>query len=252
LLDVARSVSVDAGNVEPALEAVDEMGRSFQIDTAEMKVEVVKSIAANAHLPEQYTAILECIPSLIDEMVIQDSYDEALSVGKVALAVVRKTRDAALVKRAVADNKQIELLARHYETVIKPQLAVLKRNPDAPDANTVVGKYYCDVKGNWTKGLPLLAKCDDPALQALAAKELADRLDAQARVKVADEWWSMAETPPAAARIWWAKTPQILKAHAVTLYEAALPGLAGLEKERVKQRIESGRASAGDHSPIRF
>jgi len=73
----------------------------------------------------------------------------------------------------------------------------LAKKPDDPEANFTAGKYLCLVKGDWDKGLPLLAKGSDAKLKELAQKELAGPKDAAEQAAVGDGWWAQ-ET-----RNWW-------------------------------------------------
>ena len=104
--------------------------------------------------------------------------------------------------------------------------ATLKEKPDDPEANLALGKYRCFNRGDWDKGLPMLAKGDDGKLKALAEKDIAGAASAKEQAKLADAWWNVS------------------RGRAIYWYEQALPGLAGLEKDRVEKRI--GEAGVGN------
>jgi WD40 repeat protein len=94
------------------------------------------------------------------------------------------------------------------------------------------------LRGQWAKGLPLLAKGKDDQLKALAVKDLGHPKAAKKQVEVGDGWWSLSEKekPPMQWR---------LQERAAHWYEQALPDLSGLSAVRLKKRIEEARA----HSP---
>ena len=88
-------------------------------------------------------------------------------------------------------------------------MATLKEKPDDPDANLIVGKYQCFTKGDWDKGMPMLAKGSDEKWKALAEKDIAGADSANEQVKLGDAWWDVS------------------KERAVYWYRLALPGLVG-------------------------
>jgi hypothetical protein len=66
-------------------------------------------------------------------------------------------------------------------------------NSEDPRASREVGEYYCLVKGEWEKGLPLLVKGNDDNLKGLAEQELATPTIAVDRLTLADGWWNCGE-----------------------------------------------------------
>ena len=61
-----------------------------------------------------------------------------------------------------------------YEAVKAAQLT-LEKTPDNPAANLVLGKYFSFVKGDWAKGVPMLALGKDEDFSALAKQDLEER-----------------------------------------------------------------------------
>ncbi|HVW03246.1 MAG TPA: hypothetical protein VHB77_22985, partial [Planctomycetaceae bacterium] len=106
----------------------------------------------------------------------------------------------------------------------------LEASPGDPEASTIMGRYYCFSRGDWPRGLPLLANSDDAALQSLAKRELADPTDADAEVAVGDGWWDLSEKLPARYR-------RSARLHAAEWYQNALAGLRGLTRTRIEKRL---------------
>ena len=125
---------------------------------------------------------------------------------------------------------EIEELARSYEKV-KAAAALLDKAPDDPDANFIVGQYMSFTKGRWDEGLPMLALGKDPALKAVAIKELDEVKTAQAQIELADQWRDLAKTQPAAV-----KKP--MEERALFWYRKSLPALTGLMKSKAEMRIK--------------
>lgn len=226
LLDVAKTVSVDAGDAALAFQALDEIDTMFQIDgVADTKREILESLAKKARSSAENTVLMKHLSPVLDEFVANDNFEAAKNLGRIAVAVARKTRDAATIKSAIARNKEIEEAADVYATDVNPALATLKRTPTDPAANLVVGKWWCFSKDDWAKGLPMLVLGDDAALKEQAEKEIAG----DDKMKAADGWWALSQKEP--------KAKQQIQTHAASLYQEALPGLSGLEKKKAEQRL---------------
>ena len=78
----------------------------------------------------------------------------------------------------------------------------------------------------------MLALGGDATLKALAQKDMKRPADAAEQVKLGDSWWNLAEKEEGAAQ-------KNLQDRAGYWYKKALPGLAGLAKDKVEKRIAS-------------
>lgn len=88
---------------------------------------------------------------------------------------------------AVALREQVELLSKRWSDVKKAK----PRTPEDPSANRIVGSFYCLTKGQWSKGLPLLASCDDSDLRSAARIDLDAKEEPGGAVRVGDVWWNL-------------------------------------------------------------
>src|SRR5205823_3905988 len=97
--------------------------------------------------------------------------------------------------------------------------------------NLAAGKFYCFFKGDWSKGLPLLAKGADAKLAALARLDQANPTEPDKLKQLGDAWWDWAESQSAVV-----KTAG--RVHAGDGYRNAQPNLTGLTKVAVDKRLE--------------
>lgn len=229
LLDIARIISVEAGDITLAVQAVDRMGETFQIDSSALKAESIEAIVKSPHSPEQVSILLESLDSVLEACLAEDDFAMANTLGRAASTLARKSRDGSIVRQVAARNREIEERERMYQKEIVPALKSLKQHPDNPLANSIVGKYTCFVKGDWRNGLPKLAAGEDATIRELAAKEVAGLSESSEKLKVADGWWELAQNDE--------KHKQQIQAHAADLYQQ-LPGLSGIDKMRADQRIK--------------
>jgi hypothetical protein len=100
-----------------------------------------------------------------------------------------------------------------------------------PQANLDVGRYFCLVRGEWEKGLPLLANGPQGKLKSLAEAELAGPDSPEQQVALADQWWELVSSE--------SEREKTLRIHAGHWYQRALPALPqGLLRVKAELRIK--------------
>jgi hypothetical protein len=240
LLREARDLAAQAGDPATALDAVDKLAAGFAVDALAMKS---AALAAASRAPRAPAALIaKSYLNLIDEAVDADQYDAAIDLATKAETAARLAKDAPLAGEAQSRRKDIESMRKEYQAV-KDAWKTLKEKSDDPAANLNAGRFLCLVKGDWEKGLRLLARGSDPALQALAVKELAEPAKADERVALGDGWWDAAADKHGTAK-------SRLQARALHWYEKALPDTTGLVKAKLNQRIELlYRSMSGEGTP---
>jgi len=243
LLTVAKEAAIEAGDIILTCNAVDEMERNFQIDVPAAKSGAATAVAKIYSTFEARHRFLEQLGTLLDEAVATEHLDTARKLADIALATARTANDSGAIKQFTLRGGRIrEADARVQE--VQKALLVLGDKPTDADANLKVGKYRCFTKGDWDKGLPLLGLGNDPALKALAEREMEGPKIADEQTKLADGWFESAEKQSASAKY------QIQR-HAAIWYTKALPELSGLAKAKAEKRISELRGGAVLNDAIR-
>jgi hypothetical protein len=166
---------------------------------------------------------------LANQAAAKDDYETATQLAKAALKLAQGSQDSGWEKRIRLRLEELEQLAAKYKDY-QSAMATLASNPADPEGNLVAGKYRCFVKGDWARGLPMLAASGDAEYAGLAAEELKEITEPAAQVKQGDGWWELAE------KRHWAPQKQ-LRLHAAYWYRKAIPQLTGLMREKVQQRV---------------
>jgi len=251
LLEVAREVAAEAGDVQLAFRAIDATADRYDVDAYKLRGAALSAAAESATLREHRSAIASLSLQLIDQAVEKDDFVAAKYLGGIAGDAARKAREYALAKQILERNKEVEEMAQAYADV-QDALATLNSSPVDPDANLAVGKYNCFIKGNWDRGLPMLALGSEEKLKRLGLNELQDMPDTEGQMALGDGWWDLASANDGVAR-------EQLESRAGYWYQRVLPYLTGLAEERVAKRLEELTSSdldlAGgpdDESPSRL
>ena len=240
LLRLARDIATQASDGQTAFQAIDAMAEAFQIDALEMKSVVLTKFATAAQKPAQHKPIAEEALKLVDQAVSQDNFKVADDLGKLALSEAEKAHEKELVAQTEVRIVEVAELAKAYE-IVKAARTTLEKTPDDPDANLVVGKYLCFVKGDWDKGLPMLALGKDEALKLVAKQDVQGAATSNEQARLGDGWWNFAEKQEGTAK-------KSIQARAGYWYRKALPGLSGIMKDKVEKRLEKV-ARSGTLSP---
>jgi hypothetical protein len=243
-LSMARDLAAASGDFPGAMEAIMEIAQGYDINTAGMKSIALVAAVKGAKDKETSQQLAETALEMLPEALAGDDYEAAQKLIDVATTAATKAKSVALIGRVQKAGQEVAAVQKEYERV-KPFVAKLAKEADDAEANTQVGAYYCLFKGNWKKGLPLLAKGKDAALKALAQKDLANPKGAKAQVAVGDGWWQLAEKekPPAQYR---------LQERAAFWFEQALPDVAGLSRVRLEKMLEqvAARATPDGSAPL--
>jgi len=247
LLEMARDYAAKGGgpdDIDHALQAVDQLAKSFDIDALEWKrdtigklVESVKSSDLNYDLTNESLKLVdggEKEKKTQQNCVEADRYDVANALLDYAETSRKKVKPGedfkVLEEKVAATKKKIQEMEKEFETA-KPARDTLESKADDKGANLTWGKYLCTIKGDWEKGLPLLEKGEDKELAALAKNEIAKPSTGDEQVRMGDEWWELAEKEQGMAR-------QQMKKHAAFWYKKAENAVSGLTQTRIKKRIK--------------
>jgi hypothetical protein len=235
LLFGATEAGREGSDLALCIQAVDLMTDSFEVDGLQFKVETALKMSLKADSPFTSSQNGWAGLALMDQLIAAEDY---VAVAQLSTALrPPAATDPALSLQLQNRTKEVDARRVGAERIAK-DLAKLKTAPDDPVANLAVGKFLCFTKGDWTVGLPMLAKGSDAKLQQLAKQELAKQADKEAIAALGDAWWEVAATQRDVSH---AKIVQ----HAVGFYQLALESSSGLRRAAMEKRIAEGAALFG-------
>lgn len=238
LLRVARDIYVKLGDVDHVQAIAEEMEGAFALAGVDFRLEGLIAVGKTASGAAKKLQVAQALAGLIDQAVRLDQYPQANDAANAALGYVKGTNDKDLVKWLAERQAAI---ARQQALYLAAKQAIDKGDTGDPAANLAAGQYYAFVKQDWKTGLEMLKKGASAEMAAAAATDLAAPTEAAEMLKLADDWWSLAD-----------KTPDLeygLKSRAHYWYRAALPNLNGIAKVRAEQRLASAAPAAGERDP---
>jgi hypothetical protein len=243
LLCAARDLAAKIGDFPLAVRVADEIGNRFDADVDEIKLKIMEAGARAAATTAANARVAEAALPLAEEGEDADDFDRADRYLKIALTAARSANFAPLVSAAQGRATEVEALRKAYEPV-KAVLQTLADKPEDADANLVLGTYLCLSKGDWSRGMPALARGSDPKLTALAVADLGLPADPDVQVELAKNYLTQAEAASGAAKAH-------LQRRACYWYHKAEAKLTGLPRtEAVKKSAEIEKAIPHQHPAI--
>ena len=232
LFRIARDIAAQQGDLVTAFAAIDRVSGEFDIDRMQMQVDAARTSTKALKLPKDHQAFANVLAPIIDEAISVDRYDLAKLLVALTLSAAKEVGDSEFVKQMTSKSKEIKELTAEFENV-KESKVVLDTMPTDPSANFVVGRFLCLVKGDWKRGVLMLALGSNEEFKAAAMLELEEKPDA---LKLGDGWWKVSEGLEGTAQTQ-------AQSHAAYWYRRTT-GVSGLTKARIEQRL-------GDDEPKR-
>lgn len=214
-----------------ATDAVSELATHFAVDGDQLELDTLRECFAPSMPPEQASAVVNQCIGLSESAMKVDRYDVADRALILAESAEHLANQPALMP----------LIATHHRDMNRQKSAAasalaaehrLKNNPNDPDANFARGFYLAIMKGDWTAGLPLLAKGANPGFKAAATRDLANPQKTDGMLAAGDGWWDLSQNETGAvgsslrqrAALWYS---QLIKISSFT----------GLGRTRVDKRL---------------
>lgn len=161
--------------------------------------------------------------------LLHEARELAIGAKDVATVIVLCEQIAAAYQGPTAVEQQRSVLPRLSSVSVVVSILKLLDVPTDAYANSVVGKWYAVEVEDWDRALPLMANGSDGVLAKAATSELNAPAKPSERTPVADQWYDLGKRTSATKESFWR--------HALTIYEAAKPGLTGVSLAVVEKRI---------------
>lgn len=232
MLSEAHALSLQAGEAWTAYTAVNQMDRQYTIKALDMKQDIVTTAARTVRDPRDGQAVLKVGFVVLDQLVAADRYDDATQIAGQLRNPAIKAGDASMAERVNSYTRHIASMRTQYRR-LQGHLQTLVTHPDDPAALETVGRFYALVKGDWERGLPMLAGGNDQAMASLAKRDLSNPEDADAMLALADAYWKLANANAST------EAGVNFRNRAGHWYRAVLPKLEGIARQAAARRASS-------------
>jgi hypothetical protein len=194
LLDIARKIATQIGDSVTAWSALEQLLARFDRDALAEQHELLNQVAKKERTETGARLVLEQSTALVETALQREEFDTADSLCQIATGAARQLGDRAALQELDATTRWVQQ-ARKTHREIHRALASLT-DADDPQANLLLGRYFCLVKGDWDQGLVFLSRGADTRLQELAQAELGNPTIGQAQLDLAEGWWNLGVEDP--------------------------------------------------------
>jgi WD40 repeat protein len=242
LLREGRDQAARCGDAPTALLILGDLARDFAVDEPALKVEALLLARPAVTTPEANRTLARIALGVLGELLDADTPELAARLAEAVEGAAASSADEKLRAEARRRAGEARLLAKERARV-RGAVERLKAAPEDAQASLAVGKYYALVRGDWERGLPLLARGADADLRDAAKRDLSKPADSAGQVALAEAWRRLAQGPPRA------RAEVLLRA--ASWYQQASLDLEGAERERIDGRLKelNGLLPAGFRVP---
>ena len=227
-LTEARDFAQTAGDAAGVLNAVEALGRWYEIDVLKELQDGLSKSAAAGRSPAAIRTMGESALTAAYEAMQAGEFTAADKFLTSATGAARRSRDSALTQ-LLGSVKQELAEAKKDSVAAEKALQTLGQNPDDPDASLIRGSWLCLVRREWPAGLELLARGSDAKLREVVQLDLAKPTGGEAQLAVADAWWQWIESNP--------KKNRRFRTRAQYWYRQSLADLSGERRKRAETRL---------------
>jgi WD40 repeat protein len=230
LLSEAQTLAVDAGNVSQAFDIADGIVSYFDVRTSSVQAEVVNKLESKIRNDADRTQLASVALQWAGEAYDANQFDDALTLLKTANALAPRTKSGDLVKRSASLKRDAQEAKTLYDEYRKA-VAAIKDDANDAQANFVIGRYLCFVRGTWNKGLKYIIRGNDDAMKKLATEDLANPTAAEKQVALAEQWAKMSDAVAAPFK-------QACRGAAYYWYGKSIAGLTGIAKLKAEGELK--------------
>ncbi len=232
LLDAARRLAMAAEDVQAALLVTDELVKQYEIDPLDAQLATLK-LAAGTTMPAPTWETTTAAAINLSRKSLKSARED-IADGASLLAIDFAAKGKNLDQRRQAKQIRADVLDfRKLSATAKEAERILMTTPEDSAANLTLGKWYCFVLADWSKGIAYLEKSGNPLFVTAAQKEK----DPKNSLAIADAWYDalaeLKEYEKAAAQM-----------RSFDFYSKAATESSGLDALRASRRIQELRALA--------
>lgn len=230
-LSEARDLAAQAGSAQVALLAIKELEEAFDLEAHAMKRSLIETAGKLVRTAEDARALAEAAMEAAQEAVARDDYTLAKKMAAAAAAAAKSAKLPSLAALARTLGTEAAEVEKKYQRA-KPSIDLLAKKPGNSPASLEAGKFFCLVKKEWQKGLPLLIKGLDPALFSASEMDWSNPQDPSAQADLADRWWQAGENFTGMEK-------SSLRLRSGKWYAQCASRLPSVAREKALQRLES-------------
>ncbi len=190
--EMAIGCAVEINDVDTAIRLFNDLAHQFDFDATPRRLRLFKDLSRKDLDADASKSLAGHAIVAVKRAIDADDFATAVRYKSVCNGASRRSDDPATMESAKAIGARASMLLRESKNVARAQ-RTLSHDPSDAEANDVVGRFYCFLKGDFDVGLPYLVRSDDAALASLARRTCSAPRTGLAAIEVTDQWWDYAQ-----------------------------------------------------------
>jgi hypothetical protein len=227
LLNECVALGKEGGDLAFTLKAIEQLEKHFIVDALSMRIDLLNEFARQTKNAAQRQTIANFAIWLAGEAAKEHKFDTAEKLVSQAQSMALRLGNDK--QREQARELMAEFKKRKIAwTAIEAAIERLDTEPGNGQAHLIYGKYLCLEAKDWMDGLEHLAQSNDSRLSSLAKQDLAEPIEPDAQIALADAWHEVAHANAEFTNFGFREHYWYLQ---------ALPETTGLLRAKVERRL---------------
>lgn len=188
----AAELACGAGDLPTMVQVVEAVNAHFAVDETDFERAIYEQVVEASAEPARIEALVAIANQLVDRAIAADRYDVAFHILDCAATSCQAGR-ANLLKNVQSRKDAVKALEALWNR-FRSATDTIKANAKDPQANLMIGSWYCFYNGQPEHGWPFLTKGSDEALKKLAQQEIAPPTNPEGQKQLGDAWFDLAKT----------------------------------------------------------
>lgn len=242
LLNMARKLAEDMGDIDLAFQAIDRLAQNFAFDANQVRLIAFKNSLQSgvdrvAHRDRIQTIGLTEIERLADE----GEFGRAIELSKLLSLGLDSRADPQFASILESRSRIVAERAAHH-AAFQTALATLTNSPSDADANAVAAIHFLLEKRDWRSAARHAEQSNRPKLRQICDTLLIKSPLPTGVLQLADQWREIATELTGHRKL-------VALQQSAAAYERASEQLTGLEQIRARKAIEELRGSGIEFAP---
>lgn len=196
LQTAALRLAIGGGDPSTLIRIIDQRVARFEVDAYEENAKGMLEFGRSAASrdPEEFRsdALLHRTVRVIHAGIQDNDFVRASELAQIAYRFTDQDPKETIPRLIRSLRPMLTTAQREYTSALK-HLAAYRKDPSKHDSGAALGRFLCFFKGDWEKGLPLLAKDENGQLRRIAREDIGGAADDRSQAAIGDAWWELSE-----------------------------------------------------------
>lgn len=193
LQNAALKLAADNGLEETLISGIDQRIGMFDVDPYDENVRWLLQLKKGSEERKRSSRkLMNRVVRVACAGIGQDDYSRAANVVALAYRFTDRENEETISSLLARLRTLLSSADREFGVAVN-HLDAYRKNPTDAKSAAAFGRFLCFIKGDWEKGLPLLAEHGGDTLRPIAQLDLDSAFSPADQTALGDQWWDLGE-----------------------------------------------------------